>query len=99
MQTVDAGSKTSLFLFLFRRKISMLHHSFGNEFVSLIKETSVLSYVGVVVILRTGASWNAAIFNTFVAYIGVALVYMLLTIPTSKLVKRFEKKMATDTAK
>lgn len=73
--------------------------SFGNEFVSLIKETSVLSYVGVVEILRKGALWNAATFNTFEAYIGVALVYMLLTIPTSKLIKRLEQNMATDSAK
>lgn len=66
--------------------------SFGNEFVSLIKETSVLSYVGVVEILRKGALWNAATFNTFEAYIGVALVYMLLTIPSSKLVNILRKK-------
>lgn len=72
--------------------------AFGNEFVSLIKETSVLSYVGVVEILRKGALWNAATFNTFEAYIGVAFVYMLLTIPTSKLVKRLEKTMASDSA-
>lgn len=72
--------------------------AFGNEFVSLIKETSVLSYVGVVEILRKGALWNAATFNTFEAYIGVAFVYMLLTIPTSKLVKRLEKTMANDSA-
>ena len=72
--------------------------AFGNEFVSLIKETSVLSHVGGVEILRKGALWNAATFNTFEAYIGVALVYMLLTIPTSKLVKRLEKTMANDSA-
>ena len=72
--------------------------SFGNEFVSLIKETSVLSYVGVGEILRKGALWNAATFNTFEAYIGVALVYMLLTIPSSKLVKHLEKKMANSNA-
>ena len=72
--------------------------SFGNEFVSLIKETSVLSDVGVVEILRKGALWNAATFNTFEAYIGVALVYMLLTIPSSKLVKHLEKKMANSNA-
>lgn len=56
----------------------------------------MLSYVGVVEILRKGALWNAATFNTFEAYIGVALVYMVLTIPTSKLVKYMEKKMATE---
>ena len=64
--------------------------------IFLIKETSVLSYVGVVEILRKGALWNAASFNTFEAYVGVALVYMVLTIPTSKLVKFMEKKMATE---
>ena len=31
-------------------------------------------------------------------YIGVALVYMLLTIPSSKLVKHLEKKMAYSNA-
>lgn len=71
--------------------------AFANEFITLIKETCVLSYVGVREILRKGALWNAATFNTFPAYIGVALVYMLLTIPLSKLVGVVEKKMSTDT--
>lgn len=71
--------------------------AFGNEFVSLIKETCVLSYVGVVEILRKGALWNASTFNTFQAYIGVAVVYMMLTIPLSKLIGLLEKKMATET--
>ena len=64
-----------------------------NEFVTLIKETSVLGYVGVVEILRRGALWNASSFETFPAYIGVALAYMLLTIPLSKIIGHYEKKM------
>lgn len=70
--------------------------AFGNEFVTLIKETCVLSYVGVREILRRGALWNAATFNTFQAYIGVAIVYMMLTIPLSKLIGLLEKKMSTE---
>ena len=83
-------------LIIIPQALKIVLPAFGNEFVSLIKETSLLSYVGVVEILRKGALWNAATFNTFQAYIGVALVYMLLTIPLSKLVKYFEKRMATD---
>ena len=64
-----------------------------NEFVTLIKETSVLSYVGVIEILRRGALWNSTSFETFPAYIGVALAYMLLTIPLSKIIGAYEKKM------
>lgn len=66
----------------------------GNEFVTLIKETSVLSYVGVVEILRRGTLWNAATFETFPAYIGVALAYMVFTIPLSKLINKLEQKMS-----
>jgi len=65
--------------------------SFGNEFVTMIKETAVLSYVGVIEILRSAQLWNAATYNTFEAYIGVALVYLLMTIPLSKLVGALEK--------
>lgn len=65
--------------------------SFGNEFVTMIKETAVLSYVGVVEVLRSAQLWNAATFNTFEAYIGAAAVYLLMTIPLSKLVGLMEK--------
>lgn len=98
-RSIGMTKSQAMRLIVIPQALKIVLPSFGNEFVSLIKETSVLSYVGVVEILRKGALWNAATFNTFEAYIGVALVYMLLTIPTSKLVKRFEKKMATDTAK
>ena len=68
--------------------------AFGNEFVTLIKETSVLSYVGVLEILRRGTLWNSTTFETFPAYIGVACVYLLLTIPLSKVVTMMEMKMS-----
>ena len=97
-RSIGMTKRQAMQLIVSPQALKIVLPSFGNEFVSLIKETSVLSYVGVVEILRKGALWNAATFNTFEAYIGVALVYMLLTIPSSKLVKRLEKKMSTDSA-
>ncbi len=70
--------------------------SFGNEFVTLIKETAVLSYVGVVEILRSAQLWNAASYETFPAYIGAAVVYLALTYPLSKAVGALEKYMMKD---
>lgn len=67
----------------------------GNEFITLIKETAVLSFVGVVEILRRGTLWNASSFETFPAYIGVALVYLLLTIPLSRAVAYAERRLTT----
>ena len=65
--------------------------SFGNEFITLIKETAVLSFVGIVEILRSAQLWNAATLATFPAYIGAAVVYLALTFPLSKGVAALEK--------
>lgn len=70
--------------------------SFGNEFVTLIKETSVLSFVGVVEVLRSAALWNAATFETFPAYIGAAIVYLMMTYPLAKGVAALERRMAKE---
>ena len=68
--------------------------SLGNEFITMIKETAVLSYAGTVEILRRAALLSAATFETFVAYIGAALAYMVFTIPLSKLVLLMERKLS-----
>ena len=81
-------------LIIIPQAIRVILPAFANEFVTLIKETSVLGYVGVIEILRRGQLWNASSFETFPAYIGVALAYMLLTIPLSKIINGYERKMA-----
>ena len=81
-------------LVIIPQAIRIILPAFCNEFVTLIKETSVLGYVGVVEILRRGQLWNASSFETFPAYIGVALAYMVLTIPLSKLINGYERRMA-----
>ena len=67
----------------------------ANEFVTLIKETSILSYVGIVEITRSGVLWASRDFQTFPAYIGVAVIYLCMTIPLSRLVAYLEKRMGT----
>ena len=53
--------------------------SLGNEFVTLIKETAVLSFVGIEETLRKAALFNAATYSTFEAYIAVAIIYLMMT--------------------
>ncbi len=67
----------------------------ANEFVTLIKETSILSYIGIVEITREGILWASRDFKSFPAYIGVAIVYMCLTIPLSRLVNYLERRMGS----
>lgn len=105
LQAVDKGQmeaarslgmpkKMAMRLIIIPQAIRIILPAFCNEFVTLIKETSVLSFVGVIEITRRGALWNSQSFETFPAYIGVALAYMILTIPLTKLIGRYEKKQA-----
>ena len=68
----------------------------ANEFVTLIKETSILSYIGIVEITREGMLWASRDFKAFPAYIGVAVVYMCMTIPLSRLVAYMEARMGSN---
>ena len=70
--------------------------SLGNEFVTLIKETSVLSFVGVEETLRKAALFSAATLNVFEAYVGAAIVYLMMTYPLSKAVQALEKHLAKE---
>lgn len=104
LQAVDAGQIEAaqslgmtkgqiMKLVVLPQAIKIVIPSFGNEFVTMIKETAVLSYVGVVEVLRSAQLWNAATYNTFEAYIGAAAVYLCLTFPLSKLIGLLEKRM------
>ncbi len=71
-------------LIVLPQAIRIVIPSFGNEFVSLIKETAVLSFVGIVEILRGAQLWAASSALTFHAYIGAAIVYLVPYFPTVK---------------
>lgn len=66
----------------------------GNEFVTLIKETSILSVAGIVEVTRRGTLWASSSFLSFQAYIGVAIVYLIMTLTLSRLVAYIERRLA-----
>lgn len=65
----------------------------GNEFITLIKETSILSVVGIRDITRMGTLWASQSFLSFQAYIGVAIVYLFMTMTLSRVVAYIERRM------
>ncbi len=68
--------------------------SLGNEFVVLIKETSILSVIGVSEITKVGQLHTAVTYTPFSTYLGVACVYMILTFTMSRLVGVLERRLA-----
>jgi His/Glu/Gln/Arg/opine family amino acid ABC transporter permease subunit len=65
----------------------------GNEFIVLLKDTSLLSVIGVVELTQSGRLYVAATYAAFPTYIGVALVYLVMTLSISRLVTWTERRL------
>ena len=66
----------------------------GNEFISLVKESSIVYFVGVADIMFAANTVKNATYETFGPYLIAAAIYFIITSVLSFLVKRLEKKLA-----
>ncbi len=65
----------------------------GNEFIALLKDSSLVSIVAIADLFRRGREYAARTFDYFAAYTVVALVYLVMTLFFSKLVALMEERM------
>ena len=63
------------------------------QFVSVIKDSSLLSVISVRELTKASEIINATTYRTFESYLPLAGLYLLLTYPLSYLTKRLEEKM------
>ena len=68
----------------------------GNEFIALLKDSSLVSIIAVSDLLRRSREFASRSFQYFESYTIVALVYLVITLFLSKLVAYMEKRMNTD---
>ncbi|MEI7883933.1 MAG: amino acid ABC transporter permease [Clostridia bacterium] len=73
----------------FRRIIPPL----GNEFITLLKETSILSAIGLEEMMRKGQLYVATTWQPFPVYITVALCYFVIVVIISKGLSLLERKL------
>jgi polar amino acid transport system permease protein len=66
----------------------------GNEFVALLKDSSLVSILAVADLLRRGREFAAESFTYFETYTVVALVYLIITLFLSKLISIMEEKIS-----
>jgi len=65
----------------------------GNEFIALLKDSSLVSILAVSDILRRGREFASVTFNYFETYTMVALVYLVITLLLSKVVSSMEERL------
>lgn len=67
--------------------------SLGNEFITLLKETSVGAYIGIIELTKSGDIIASRTYDYFFPLIIVALVYLILTLSLSKMVNVMERRL------
>ena len=64
-----------------------------NEFIVLIKETSIAGYVGIVDLTKAGERIRGVTFSAFMPLLAVALIYLVVVLILTQLVKILERKL------
>ena len=64
-----------------------------NEFIALLKETSVAGYVAVTDLTKAGSSISASTYSYYMPLLTVALVYLVILMLLTKLVGILERRM------
>jgi polar amino acid transport system permease protein len=65
----------------------------GNEFIALLKDSSLVSILAVSDLLRRGREYASTSFRYFESYTVIALIYLVLTLFFSRLVAFMEEKL------
>lgn len=65
----------------------------GNEFITLLKETSVGAYIGIAELTKASDIIASRTYDYFFPLILIALIYLLMTYALSKLVNKLERRL------
>jgi polar amino acid transport system substrate-binding protein len=80
---------------IFPQAIKNILPALGNEFVTVIKESSVVSVIGVSELIFQAGNVQGASFKPFLPYVIVSLIYFVLTFTLSRLLGVAERRMNT----
>lgn len=68
----------------------------ANEFIVLLKETSISGYIGLNDLTRGGDIIRSITYDAFLPLLGVAFIYLVLVVILSSLVKKLERRLRSN---
>lgn len=90
--------RQTLLYVIFPQALRRIVPPITGQFVSCIKDSSLLSVISVRELTKAAEVVNATTYRTFETYLPLALLYLLLTWPLSHLTGRLEKGIRNGTA-
>ncbi len=78
---------------IFPQSLAKIFPALGNEMITLVKETSIAGYVGIVELIKAADIISSRTYDYFFPLIVSAIVYLCLTFILSKVMKFGERKL------
>ena len=66
----------------------------GNEFITLLKETSVGAYIGIIELTKASDIIASRTYDYFSSLLLIAIIYLIMTLSLSKLVNVLERRLS-----
>ena len=85
--------KQIIFSIIFPQAIKNVLPALGNEFITLVKETSIGAYIGIVELTKASDIIASRTYDYFFPLILIALIYLTITFILTKLISRMEVRL------
>jgi His/Glu/Gln/Arg/opine family amino acid ABC transporter permease subunit len=95
-RSLGLSYKQEMFNIVLPQAIKNVLPALGNEFITLLKETSVAGYIGITELIKASDIIASNTFDYFFPLIIVAIIYLILTLGLSKLLGVFERKFKNE---
>jgi len=95
-RSLGMNQRQAMQFIIFPQAIKNILPALGNEFVTVIKESSVVSVIGVSELIFQAGNVQGASFKPFLPYVIVSLIYFVLTFSMSRLLGVAERRMNTN---
>ena len=92
-RSLGLSQKQTMRLVVLPQAIKTILPALGNEFISLLKESAIVSVIGVGELMFQTSVVQGSSFKPFLPLVITSLIYFVLTLLLSLLLKYFEKKL------
>ena len=92
-RSLGLSRSTTMLHIIIPQAVKNVLPAIGNEFISLLKETSVIGYLGVVDLTKAADRVISRTMDAYFPYISIALIYLALVMVMNFFVKKLERRL------
>ncbi len=92
-RSLGLSAKQTMMLIIVPQAVKNIFPAFGNEFITLIKETAIVGYVGLMDIQKAGDFIKSATYQAFMPLVGTAIIYFVLIKILTVALGKYEKRL------